>query len=84
MNDILNERVRILAVYYAANGLAGMKPVEVMLLMSEKQRHLSELLLRIVEGRVSPVNLLLKRGLEAEITEISGHFRQLSRGRREH
>jgi hypothetical protein len=83
MSDALNQRAKTLALWYAANGLGGMKQGEVLLLLSEKQRYLCEISQRIAEGKASPVNLLLRRGLEGEINEIAGHFWQMGGGGRE-
>lgn len=83
MSDVLSQRAKTLASYYAANGLAGMKPGEVLLLLSEKQRHLADVMRALAEGKVSAVSIVLKRGLEAEVLEISSYFGRSSRGGRE-
>lgn len=68
--ESLKAYARKLVADYSANGLSGMSTADIELLFSEKQLHLGEVSERCARGENLLTNVLLKRGLEAQVREI--------------
>ena len=77
--DDLKDIARQLVTRYAEQGLGGISAVEVPLLLSEKQLHLSEVSERCQQGHEMHLNVPLKRALDGEVREIGSYeaFQQL-------